>query len=138
VGRPVSLDVLPGEADIIFKGTAVSSVALNGKWFSPIFGFGDLETRFTVVSRRVATQCLMTRKQFAAGYYISAQNVRCRFQRPNARGRGPMRDRCKTSGDFCLVFRLRCWGCGEHDVDSFSSRLIKAIMLQDGVQRSII
>jgi len=50
VGRPVSLDVLTAEADIIFKGTAVSSVPGNDKRFSPMFGFGDLETRFTVVS----------------------------------------------------------------------------------------
>jgi hypothetical protein len=50
VAPAASLEVLTTRADVIFKGTAVSNVPGNGKWFRPILGYLDQETQFTVVS----------------------------------------------------------------------------------------
>src|SRR5436305_5473122 len=50
VRKPASLDQLTASADIVFKGTVVSSRPGSGKWLAPIFGFQDRETRFRIVS----------------------------------------------------------------------------------------
>jgi hypothetical protein len=50
VGRALSLEKVTGEADIIFKGTAVASGPVLDEWFKPCQNFVALETRFTVIS----------------------------------------------------------------------------------------
>ena len=50
VGPPVSLEKLAAEADIIFKGTAVSSGPVQDEWFKPCPDFVARETQFTVIS----------------------------------------------------------------------------------------
>lgn len=50
VGPPLSLEKLAAEADIIFKGTAVSSGPVQDEWFKPCSGFVAQETQFTVIS----------------------------------------------------------------------------------------
>ena len=50
VGPPVNLEKLSGEADIIFKATAVSSAVVQDDWFKPYTGFAARETRFTLIS----------------------------------------------------------------------------------------
>ena len=45
-----NLEQLAGEADIIFKATAVSSERVEDEWFKPCPGFGAVETRFKVIS----------------------------------------------------------------------------------------
>ncbi|MHC4143885.1 MAG: HEAT repeat domain-containing protein [Planctomycetota bacterium] len=50
VGPAVSLEKLTEEADIIFKGTALSGGPVQDKWFKPYRGFHARETRFNVVS----------------------------------------------------------------------------------------
>jgi hypothetical protein len=46
----VSLEKLASQADIIFKGTVVSSGEVQDKWFEPYPGFVARETQFKVVS----------------------------------------------------------------------------------------
>ena len=50
VGPPLSLDKLAAEADLIFKGTAVSSQPVQDEWFKPCPGFVATETEFSVIS----------------------------------------------------------------------------------------
>lgn len=50
VGPPLSLDKLAGEADLVFKGTAVASEPAQDEWFKPIAGFVAEETEFKVIS----------------------------------------------------------------------------------------
>jgi len=51
VGPPVSMGKLTEEADIIFKGTVVSSSpAPKDDWFKPVHGFMVAETQFKVIS----------------------------------------------------------------------------------------
>ena len=50
VGPPLSLEKLTEEADIIFKGTAISGAPVADDWFKPYDGFVSRETRFKVVS----------------------------------------------------------------------------------------
>jgi len=50
VGPPLSLEKLAAEADIIFKGAAVSSKPVKDEWFEPCSGFVAQETHFKVIS----------------------------------------------------------------------------------------
>lgn len=50
VGPAVGLEKLTEEADIIFKGTAVSSGPVQDAWFQPYPGYVGLQTQFQVVS----------------------------------------------------------------------------------------
>jgi hypothetical protein len=50
VGPAVSLEKLTAEADIIFKGTAVSSGPAQDDWFTPYQGFVVRQTQFKVIS----------------------------------------------------------------------------------------
>ena len=50
VGPPLELEKLVAEADVIFKGTGVSSAPVKDDWFKEYGGFQSQETRFTVVS----------------------------------------------------------------------------------------
>lgn len=50
VGPPLSLERLSAEADLIFKGTAVSSQPVQDEWFKPCAGFVPQETQFKVIS----------------------------------------------------------------------------------------
>lgn len=50
VGPSLSLEKLTEEADIIFKGTVVSSAPVEDDWFKPYRGFLVQQTRFNVVS----------------------------------------------------------------------------------------
>src|SRR5205809_5112940 len=50
VGPPLSLKKLTAEADIIFKGTAISSGPVQNKWFKQFQGFVAQETQFKVIS----------------------------------------------------------------------------------------
>jgi hypothetical protein len=50
VGPPLSLDKLAAEADLIFKGTAVSGSPVQDEWFKPCAGFVSQETQFKVIS----------------------------------------------------------------------------------------
>jgi len=50
VGPAASLEMLTLEADIIFKGTAVSSGPAQDDWFKPYHGFVIRETQFKVIS----------------------------------------------------------------------------------------
>lgn len=50
VGPPLSLEKLTAEADIIFKGTTVSSEPAQDEWFKPYPDFVTRETRFGVLS----------------------------------------------------------------------------------------
>jgi len=50
VGPPASLEKLTAEADIVFKGTAISSEPVQDKWFQPYADFVAKETQFKVVS----------------------------------------------------------------------------------------
>ncbi len=50
VGPAVSLEELIAEADIIFKGTAISSQPVQDDWFKPCSGYVAQETAFEVIS----------------------------------------------------------------------------------------
>jgi hypothetical protein len=50
VRKPLTLDQLTAGADIVFKGTVVSSRPASGTSLAPIRGFQDRETRFRIVS----------------------------------------------------------------------------------------
>jgi len=50
VGRPLSVEILTAEADIVFKGTVVSSELVQDDGFKPLPDFGVHETTFTVIS----------------------------------------------------------------------------------------
>jgi HEAT repeat protein len=50
VGPPLSLEKLTAEADLVFKGTAVSSEQVQDEWFKPYSGFVATETEFRIVS----------------------------------------------------------------------------------------
>ena len=50
VAPALTLEKLAGEADVIFKGTAVSSEAVKDAWFKPHSGFLPIETLFKVVT----------------------------------------------------------------------------------------
>jgi len=50
VGPALSLDKLTEEADIIFKGRAVSGGPVQDEWFKPYNGFIACQTEFKVVS----------------------------------------------------------------------------------------
>ena len=50
VGPPLSLEKLTAEADLVFKGTAVSSEPVQDEWFKSIAGFAAEETEFSVIS----------------------------------------------------------------------------------------
>ena len=50
VGPPLSLDKLAAEADLVFKGTAISSEPVQDEWFKPCAGFVARETEFKVIS----------------------------------------------------------------------------------------
>jgi hypothetical protein len=50
VGPPLSLEKLVAEADLVFKGTAVSSAPVPDEWFKPCVGFVATETEFRVIS----------------------------------------------------------------------------------------
>ncbi len=50
VGLPQDLEKMSAEADVIFKGTVVSSGPVEDGWFKPYAGFEPYETRFTIVS----------------------------------------------------------------------------------------
>ena len=49
VGPAVNLEKLSGEADIIFKATAVASAKVEDAWFKPVPGFEAWETEFKVI-----------------------------------------------------------------------------------------
>jgi hypothetical protein len=50
VGPPLRLEELAAEANIIFKGMAVSSGPVQDEWFKPCSGFVPQETHFKVIS----------------------------------------------------------------------------------------
>lgn len=50
VGPPLGLETLAAEADIIFKGTAISSGPVQDDWFKPCSGFVPRETHFKLIS----------------------------------------------------------------------------------------
>lgn len=50
VGPPLSIEKLAAEADIIFKGMAVSTGQVQDEWFKPCSGFVVRETYFKVIS----------------------------------------------------------------------------------------
>jgi hypothetical protein len=50
VGPPMSLEKLTAEADLVFKGTALSGEPVQDEWFKPYSGFVARETGFKVVS----------------------------------------------------------------------------------------
>lgn len=50
VGRPLSVEILTAVADIVFKGTVVSSELVQDVWFKPLPDFGVHETTFAVIS----------------------------------------------------------------------------------------
>ena len=50
VGPAVSLEKMTEEADIIFKGTVVSSETVEDEWFKPYRGFHVQESQFNVMS----------------------------------------------------------------------------------------
>ena len=50
VGPPLGLEKLAATADLIFKGTVVSSGPVQDEWFKPCPGFVAQETRFKVIS----------------------------------------------------------------------------------------
>ena len=50
VGPAVSLEKLTDEADIVFKGTAVSGGPVQDEWFKSYRAFRVLQTRFNVIS----------------------------------------------------------------------------------------
>jgi hypothetical protein len=50
VGPPLSLEKLTAEADLILKGTVVSSEPVQDEWFKPCVGFVATETEFRVIS----------------------------------------------------------------------------------------
>jgi len=50
VGPPLSLEKLAADADVIFKGTVISSETVQDDWFKPCTGFVARETKFTVIS----------------------------------------------------------------------------------------
>ena len=50
VGRPLNVEILTAEADIVFKGTVVSSELVQDVWFKPLPDFGVHETTFAVIS----------------------------------------------------------------------------------------
>jgi hypothetical protein len=50
VGPPLSLEKLTAEADLVFKGTAVSSALVQDEWFKPCPGFVVTETEFRLIS----------------------------------------------------------------------------------------
>jgi HEAT repeat protein len=50
VGPAESLEKLTAEADIIFKGTAISGGPAQDEWFEPYAGFVARETQFKVIS----------------------------------------------------------------------------------------
>jgi len=50
VGPPLRLGELAAEADIILKGTAISSGPVQDEWFKPCSGFVSQETHFKVIS----------------------------------------------------------------------------------------
>ena len=50
VGPALSVEELAADADVIFKGKAVSSGLVDDAWFKPLSGFVARETGFTVIS----------------------------------------------------------------------------------------
>ena len=50
VGLALGLDKLNAEANLIFKGTAVSGDPVQDGWFKPCPGFAARETQFKVIS----------------------------------------------------------------------------------------
>lgn len=50
VGPPLSMEKLTAEADIVFKGTVVSSGLVQDDWFKPLPDFVVQETQFAVIS----------------------------------------------------------------------------------------
>ena len=50
VGPPLSVEILTAEADIVFKGTVVSSELVQDAWFKPLPDFDVHETQFAVIS----------------------------------------------------------------------------------------
>jgi hypothetical protein len=50
VGLPLSLEKLESEADLVFKGTAISSELAQDEWFKPYAGFVAKETEFRIIS----------------------------------------------------------------------------------------
>ncbi|MFA6241525.1 MAG: HEAT repeat domain-containing protein, partial [Candidatus Hydrogenedentales bacterium] len=50
VGPALTLDKLTEEADLVFKGTAISSQPVVDDWFKPVQGFAVEETRFRIIS----------------------------------------------------------------------------------------
>lgn len=50
VGPSLSVEILAAEADIVFKGTVVSSELVQDAWFKPLPDFGVHETTFAVIS----------------------------------------------------------------------------------------
>jgi hypothetical protein len=50
VGAALSLEKLEVEADLIFKGEAIGSEAVEDEWFKPVNGYAVRETRFRLIS----------------------------------------------------------------------------------------
>ena len=50
VGPPLSLEKLTAEADLVFKGTALTGDPVQDEWFKPCPGFVARETEFKVIS----------------------------------------------------------------------------------------
>jgi len=50
VGPPLSLEKLTAEADLVFKGTAVSSAPIHDEQLAPMPGFAANETQFRIIS----------------------------------------------------------------------------------------
>jgi hypothetical protein len=50
VGPALTLEQLTAEADLIFKGEALASEAVEDAWFKPVPAFTTTETRFRIIS----------------------------------------------------------------------------------------
>src|SRR2546421_4428723 len=50
VPKPVALDKLAADSDLVFKGTAISTEPVQDNWFKPCPGFDAVETQFKIVS----------------------------------------------------------------------------------------